>query len=389
MCFDKGGIPYDPVSLFSVLCFGMMQGERSSRRLEESCRFDCRYWHLSGGCRPDHTTLSRYRKRLEPLLDELMLDLTQHARKVGLAFGHVLVVDGTKMPTSGSQWLRRKRECSEEEPDPGPSDPEARTMKTTHGEFITGYNLQAGVDAETGWVASASASVDANDTARMAEVLECTTRQSGLKPKSVVADKGYDSSTNLQAIEAVGADSYISTRRRLRSPFSPDENGVMRCKAGKAAKAYNVTLGGAPYVQYLVHGCKGCPFLSECGSGEAKRFRGRTQIQLKQGSSLEQFQANVERCSGEHGRGLLRIRGKTVERVFARLKRDYRTKRLHLKGKRGAFLEFAFACLTMNLQTLDKYLEAILCLLERLFGRKPAVPRLYFSRPSLTNQMAA
>ncbi len=97
MASDHGGYSYDPCGLFLVLLFGYLQGTRSSRRLEEACRFDRRYEYLSGGLQPDHATLARFRRRAAAEIEDLFLLVCQEAERRGVLERRAMVVDGTKV----------------------------------------------------------------------------------------------------------------------------------------------------------------------------------------------------------------------------------------------------------------------------------------------------
>jgi len=350
-----------------------MRGERSSRRLEELCLYDTRYWFLSGGARPDHTTLSRFRKRLDRDggLDELMRQVIVAATQMDLLGTRAWVVDGTKIPTSASQWRRLLEKADAQEMEEEPEAPkhkeawdkDARTMKTTHGEYVNGFNLQVVVDSHSGIATCALASNSANDSVLLGEVLEAAATQSGMKPEALVADKGYDTAGCHEALEQAEVSGYICPKGKKDPPFKPDEAGTLRCLAGHEPGVSKTVILGVPYLQYRVSRCKDCPLKQQCGAGPGSRryMKVRTDKHAKANA------ANLARCQSEEGKELLRCRGSTIERFFARMKRDLRMRRLHLKGLDGARLELLLACLALNLQTLLKAACARILLVLRLF----------------------
>jgi transposase len=414
-CVLWGGFPYDPVAMFAVILYALMCGERASRRMEALCAYDVRFWFLSNGTSPDHSKFCRFRQRLDADgdLDRLMLLVVDKAIAQGLVKGKTVVADGTKIPTSGSQWRKYLDDTeasdapvsSESGPPPGsvlsapeplpalqplvvaeldsapaqppaskpkrgrkpkskpaalkkpkkpvkpPSDPEARTMKTTHGEYIDGYNCQLAVDACSSIVLGALPTTDANDLNAMAPLLEATKKQSGIVPHRVVADTGYDSAPNHEAIEQAGATGYICPKDRKPFPFTPDENGVLRCLAGHAATHGTTHKDGVEYLTYRVSQCKGCPLAQACGQKEGARQR-EVNVRSEQHGHLTR--QNKRRCARKAGKELLKCRGQTVERANARIKRDFRMRRFNHPGLRGARLELLIACIALNLQTILK-----------------------------------
>lgn len=80
----KGGIPYHPAHMLAVVIFGISQGVRSERDLQECCLFDIRYRYLAGGHTPDDRSFGRFLIRVAPYLDELLAQTRKAARKMGM-----------------------------------------------------------------------------------------------------------------------------------------------------------------------------------------------------------------------------------------------------------------------------------------------------------------
>jgi transposase/IS5 family transposase len=374
LCQDKGGIPYDPVGLFCVWLFGLMNGVRTSRKLELCCRFDVRYWHLTKGCIPDHSTLSRFRKSLGGILDELMYTVCEEALEQGLLSAKTLAVDGTKIPASASQWRRLVKASDDEDAqaeENAPerkvfapsSEPEAKVMKTTHGEYIKGYNVQAAVSCQgPGIVVGALVTQDANDSRQMRAVLATVKQHSGLRPESAIADKGYDTPENHKALEEANVTGYVLPKSRKEAAFVQDEAGRLRCPAGHEPKKFKRKIKGVPYDVYRVSHCRNCPLRQECGAKAHQKV-----MAIRSDESLALRVGNEARCQTEQGKELLKARGPTVEKTFARLKKDFGFRRFVLKGLSGARIEVLLACLALNLQVLMKAVCAFLLALTNRF----------------------
>lgn len=428
-CVLWGGFGYDPVSMFSMLMYALMQGERSTRRMEELCLYDTRFWFLSGGSRPDHSTFARFRRKLDEDggLDKLMALVVERACTDKLVRGKTLVVDGTKMPTSGSQWRKyldqseatdaaeqpqleapaqealaqeqpageqpkrshtkkSKKPKKPKRPTKALWDKDARTMKTTHGEFVSGYNMQIGVDAEKGIVLGAFVSNRSEDSRLLGPLLAATKTHSGISPKRVVADKGYESPDNLKAAHLIGSKTYIFPKDPKPKPFKPDEMGVFRCLAGHAATKSFTTKDELNYTTYKVSQCRLCALREACGK-TSKGHQREMNVQDEQQMNLSKH--NGRRCRSEPGKKQLKIRGQTIELTHARMKRDLRMRRLHLKGLDGARVELLFACLTLNLQKILELFAAALAgfwsILDASFcvwRMKLRHSRLFFANPA-------
>jgi len=402
-CVMWGGYDYDPVAMFSVMLYALMLGERSLRRMEDLCTYDARFRFLSGGVQPDFTTFHRFRRGLDEDLglDKMFRLVVERAKTDGLVKGRTAFIDGTKIPTSGSQWRKWLDEAEAQAleeglapqgegtvlpdakpPEPqaieavvpaqskasappaakaaskkpkrkfkAPSDKDARTMKTTHGEFVTGYNCQLAVDPQAGIVIGAVPITAPNDWNAVAVLLETTEMHSGIKPKRLVADKGFESAGNMQTAQAAGIKTYFCPKALKDPPFKPDKDGTLRCLAGHTPSQNTTTKRGVPYTVYKVSQCRNCPLRQACG----KPLKGdQREMNVRSDEHIALSTANRKRSKSQAGKKLLKQRGQTVELPNARIKRDYRMRRFNLSGIDGARLELLLACVALNLETIIK-----------------------------------
>ena len=70
-----GRAAFDPEMMVALLLYGYCQGERSSRVIEKRCVRDVGYRVITGGLRPDHATIARFRARHQEALGGLFLSL--------------------------------------------------------------------------------------------------------------------------------------------------------------------------------------------------------------------------------------------------------------------------------------------------------------------------
>ena len=68
---NNGRAAFDPEMMVALLLYGYCQGERSSRVIEKRCVRDVGYRVVTGGLRPDHATIARFRARHEKALGGL------------------------------------------------------------------------------------------------------------------------------------------------------------------------------------------------------------------------------------------------------------------------------------------------------------------------------
>jgi IS5 family transposase len=85
-------------------------------------------------------------------------------------------------------------------------------MNDGHGHYVIGYNAQVAVDSESTFIAASVVTSDANDMGQMPAVMDAIKEVAGEYPVEVVADSGYDSSPNHQALVERQVISYIRPR---------------------------------------------------------------------------------------------------------------------------------------------------------------------------------
>ena len=141
------------------------------------------------------------------------------------------------------------------------TDPESRIMKGADG-FVQAYNAQAAVEPQLQLIVGQTVTQAANDKEQLLPVIEVIQQQSGQRPEEVLADSGYCSEKNLQALDSeedperrvIG---YVATQRQKHDeykepcPRGPLPKGATRVdemrrklktKAGKAIYAARKTI---------------------------------------------------------------------------------------------------------------------------------------------------
>jgi transposase len=136
------------------------------------------------------------------------------------------------------------------------TDPESRIMKGADG-FVQGYNAQAAVEADFQLIVGQAVTQATNDKEQLMPMVETIEEQSGQRPEEILADSGYCSEKNLEALEPVDQpeqkiDGYVATERQKHGkykepcPRGPLPKGATRVdgmrrklktKVGKAAYA--------------------------------------------------------------------------------------------------------------------------------------------------------
>ena len=96
------------------------------------------------------------------------------------------------------------------------TDPESKIQKTPDG-FIQGYNAQVAVDAQCQIIVSQHVTPAAGDVNQLEQAVSSIQRTLRRKPRAVLADAGYWSESNAQAMEKKNIDPFIATKRLKHS----------------------------------------------------------------------------------------------------------------------------------------------------------------------------
>ena len=141
------------------------------------------------------------------------------------------------------------------------TDPESRIMKGPDG-FIQGYNAQAAVEPTLQLIVGQTVTAAPNDKEQLEPMVAVIEEQSGQRPDEILADSGYCSEKNLDALESAGnperrIEGFIATERQKhgeykqpcpRGPLPAGASRVdrmrrkLKTKAGKAVYAARKTI---------------------------------------------------------------------------------------------------------------------------------------------------
>jgi transposase len=99
----RGMPPYHPAMMLKVLLYGYATGVTSSRRLEARLAADVGFMFLAGQARPDHKTISSFRRRHLVAFSGLFLQVLVLCQKAGLVKLGRVALDGTKLKANASK----------------------------------------------------------------------------------------------------------------------------------------------------------------------------------------------------------------------------------------------------------------------------------------------
>jgi len=133
----RGQPPCHPALMTSLLLYAYSRGIYSSRRIERACQERVDFMALTGGEKPDHSTLCQFRSDHMEAITGLFVQVLSLCRDAGIVkLGHKL---GGVEPKALSGEPKDKAQSNF-------TDPESRIMKTKDG-YEQAYNCQAGVEA--------------------------------------------------------------------------------------------------------------------------------------------------------------------------------------------------------------------------------------------------
>src|SRR5215831_9951387 len=102
-----GRAAFAPEMMVALLLYGYCQGERSSRVIEKRCVRDVGYRVITGGLRPDHATIARFRARHEKALGGLFSQVLRLLAAEGMVSLGTISLDGTKLAGNAAQKANR------------------------------------------------------------------------------------------------------------------------------------------------------------------------------------------------------------------------------------------------------------------------------------------
>ena len=103
---SKGRKPVtDPRVMFKVLVFANQNRIYGSRQIEEVCRKHIDFiWLLNGEPIPDHSTITRFKKRCSEEIEDLFYQYTRFLEKQGETDHEVVFIDGTKIESRAGRY---------------------------------------------------------------------------------------------------------------------------------------------------------------------------------------------------------------------------------------------------------------------------------------------
>jgi transposase len=254
--YAAGHPPYAPGVLLKLYLYGYFKKTRSSRKLEELCKTNIEVMWLTGQLTPDFRTISDFRKDHVKEIKQVFKIFTQMCAELKLYSKEIGVQDGSKFRAVNSKdnnltesklnkklellnakidkYLEEldKNDAEEGEPqkytreeieeilknlrqrkdlyeeirkkmeDGGISqvsftDPDSRLMKSANGGFDVSYNVQIIVDPQSHMIGAFDVTNQGNDKGQLSPLTGQLKEALGAGVIEVVADKGYESTSDM------------------------------------------------------------------------------------------------------------------------------------------------------------------------------------------------
>ncbi len=280
-----GNSAYDPKAMLKLLVYGYSYGIKSSRKLERAVYENLAFIWLMGGLKPDHKTISEFRKNNKKVLKSVLRQCARMCMKLGLMEGNILFIDGTKIRANASRGKNYSKgryeselagidkriedlleECDridEEEKGDGSlvkieeelidqkklrerikgilkefeekgernkdgiertinqTDPDSALMRSIHGSHAS-YNSQTVVDDKNGLIIHADAVSEAKDIDQLSEQVRQAQEVMEKSCEVACADAGYSNTKELEKLDGKNIKVVVpSQRQALHEPEKP------------------------------------------------------------------------------------------------------------------------------------------------------------------------
>ena len=280
-----GNSAYDPKAMLKLVVYGYSYGTKSSRKLERAVNENLAFIWLMGGLKPDHKTISEFRKNNKTVLKSVLRQCARMCIRLDLIEGNILFVDGTKIRANASRGKNHRKghyqsqltdidkrieelleECDridEEEKEDGSlvkmkeeladqrhlrerikgilaefekrgernkdgvertvnqTDPDSALMKSIHGSHAS-YNAQTVVDDKNGLIIHADAVSETKDIDQLSGQVQQAEEVMEKSCAVVCADAGYSNTKELEKLDGKDIKVVVpSQRQALHEPEKP------------------------------------------------------------------------------------------------------------------------------------------------------------------------
>ncbi len=342
----KGRPAIHPATLLKLYLWGYLNQTRSSRRLEKACTCNLEVIWLVQSVAPDHSTIAQFRKDNAKALKAVFKRFNLLCLQAGLFSTELIAIDGTFIKAVNSrdrsftkakltkqleaiekivdrwmekleatdqadaetdntretlhekiEWMKKRATEYEallvacEQSDTGQvslTDRDSVQLKKGDKKTV-GFNVQTAVESKNHLIISCEVTQDGNDMQQLNSMAQQAKKDLLLPddaPLTVLADKGYGTSTELAKCETNGTVACVPMQRKSVIPgngsmplekfeFIVKEDAYL-CPEGKLLHRKKDSCGasGVNYrVYYTGAACRGCKLLECCTKGTYRKLK--------------------------------------------------------------------------------------------------------------------
>jgi len=408
-----GNSAYDPKMMLKILVYGYSYGWRSSRKLERALHHNLSFMWLTGGMKPDHKTIAKFRRDNTAALKKVLRQCVKLCIKLRLIEGNTLFIDGSKIRANASinqTWTEDKcrkvlektdkrigeilKEC--EQADDSESgmpvrlpeelkdklalkekvqaivkkikEEERTQLNAVDGDCVkvcgrqgthAGYNAQITVDERHGLIVNSDVVDESNDTRQFSEQVRQANEIIGSKCKAACADAGYANTANLKESVEEGIEVIVpSQKQALHNSHEDNPFGKDKFIYDKETNQYICPEGKVlKYSHYsetkghYLYRIKGPSNCIECKHyGRCTdNTRGRAIIRLKDEYVKEGLDALY---ISDKGQAIYKKRKEKVELPFGHIKGNLKAGEFLLRGLKGVNAEMALLSTCFNISRM-------------------------------------
>ena len=408
-----GNSAYEPKAMLKLLIYGYSYGWRSSRKLERALHHNVSFMWLTGGLRPDHKTISKFRKDNRESIKKVLKQSVRLCMDLKIIEGNTLFIDGSKIRANASinnVWTEEKckkalekidkrieeimRESEEADDREGGTlvevpkelkDKEAlrervkgiveklreedrKQINTTDEESVkvkgrqgahSGYNAQIAVDEKHGLIVNSDVVNANNDTGQFTKQVKQSNEILGKKCETACADAGYANTEDLkEAVEEEVEVIVPSQRQALHKPEKENPFDKDKFRYDEKNDQYicpeGKVLGYSHYSRKKGHYLYRIEGPSNCI--QCKHYgkctnnkRGRAVIRLKNEKVKEELEAAY---MSEKGQAIYKKRKEKVELPFGHIKRNLKVDAFLLRGLKGVNAEMSLLSTSFNISRM-------------------------------------
>ncbi len=427
--YKVGNSEYHPKAMLKLLVYGPSYGTRSSRKLERETYHNMSFIWLMGGLKPDHKTISEFRRKNKEALKKVLRLSARMCIKLDLIGGNVLFVDGTKIRANASasrtrekQWYEQKlqevdqqieqllTECESEDKKEAhlesfvtmdkelakaeklkssiedvlqefsetetkrinQTDPDCANMSSCQGKHAS-FNVQSVVDDTNALIVHAEAVNHTSDINQFARQIE----QAQEVLEEPCADAGYADAEELEKIDSNDTKVIVPCQpqalHKEQEPYGKQNFAYDRdkdcyyCPEGHCLP-HVATEKKTGKKRYQITDKKLCSCCRLWGLCTKSRTCGRRILRLRNEDMRERLEAQYEQ---PESREIYARRKSRVEHPFGHLKRNLKTDGFLLRGCDGVNAETSLLCTCFNIARMITLLGGVPQLVKRLQAITP------------------